>query len=98
MRAIRLLMGASVALALVTLAPGAEAREVACADAVRPSCPGFVCVDTNLNGRLDGAECMVMHCLHDGCWSPGDFVDPCAFQSDCCGGLVRPSFWCPEDA
>ena len=71
MRAVRLLMGVSLALALVTLAPGADAaREVACADAVRDSCPGFYCLDTNLNGRFDGGECMLVYCPTWGCPPP----------------------------
>ena len=63
-----------ILLALTVLPTPADAREVACVDAVRDSCPGFYCLDTNLNGRFDGGECMVFYCLVDGC----------------CGGAICP--------
>lgn len=81
---------------LVHAAPAADAREVACADAVRPSCPGFACVDADLDGRLEGRECMVVDCLHAACLRPLD-LDACAFRTDCCGGPPGSPFWCPED-
>lgn len=73
MRALPFLAGVMLALTFVTLLPDADAREVACVDAVRDSCPGFYCLDTNLNGRFDGGECMVIYCLHGGACPPPDW-------------------------
>jgi len=71
MRSITILIGALTVIGLVAaLTPTIEARPApACTD-LKGTCPGFVCVDENLDGRFQWNECVVMYCLHGCCGSP----------------------------
>lgn len=89
MRALVLLTALAVAgSALAALAPTAAAAAQACTSLASTSCPGLACKDE------DGDRAYAYHeCAH-----PEDHLDPCAFQSDCCGGVWGNGFWCPEDS
>ena len=65
LRIVTLLAGTLLVLGFLSLAPGVEAREVACSDVVRDSCEGFVCVDADLDGRIQYDECEPRYCTCD---------------------------------
>lgn len=79
---------ALVSLSLVAFALAALPSAAAAADtctAVDDDCAGFVCIDENGDRRWSESECTTKRDL-----------DTCQFQSDCCGGIGFPTFWCPE--
>lgn len=52
--------------------PAAEARPApACTDALGGSCPEFVCVDDDLNGKFEWDDCVATYCPTWGCCTGG---------------------------
>jgi len=89
MRVPSLLIGTLVAAtALTALAPTAAAVVATCTALTDPGCPGAYCHDENGDRVFQSSECT----------RPKELLDPCAFRSDCCGGLPGPALWCPEDS
>lgn len=65
MRTTTLLAALMLTASLAALAPGAQARDLACAGALDPGCDGDVCADTDLNGRYHSSECQPQICTCD---------------------------------
>lgn len=61
-------LGIALLLSLLAFVPAAEARPApACTDMRPGTCPAWVCVDDDLNGKFSWDECIEMHCPHWGC-------------------------------
>jgi hypothetical protein len=73
LRTIPFLAGLLLATALLTLVPDADARSVACTSETSSTCPGWICVDKNLDGHLTSNECIIIYCVNDCC---GTCPDP----------------------
>lgn len=65
MRTVAFVAAALLALSFVSVLPGAEARSLACTDTTHSTCPGYVCVDTSLDGRYQWNECEPRYCTCD---------------------------------
>lgn len=70
MRSTALLACASLLLTLFAFAPTAAARDIYCTDVTNPNCPGTICVDTSLDGRIQPHECGKLVCGVAGCCDP----------------------------
>ena len=59
-------------LALAAVATPADARAVACTDLVSNTCPGFYCLDEDLDGRIEptAGECTYRYCPGGCCTCP----------------------------
>lgn len=76
----RILLATAMLVGAVALvATPADARALACTDITSNSCPGFYCVDYDLDGYIEPAqdECTYMYCPTYGC----------------CGGPCPPPYW-----
>lgn len=81
MRPTALLTLALLVVPAIALLPAAEARTVYCTDLRSPTCPGFVCVDTSLDGSIQPEECVDVYCGISGC---------CPITTGCCGSVCPP--------
>lgn len=70
MRTTPFLLGFLFASAFIAFVPDADAREVACVQLKNNGCEGLVCVDKDLDGRIEGNECVIVYCLHGCCGQP----------------------------
>ena len=82
MRTLTLLVGAALALALVSLAGPVTASSF-CFSTSYGACSGNACVDLDGDGSWGAGECVAVL-----------DTDPCHHQSDCCSSTG--GFWCPE--
>lgn len=75
----RTLLAAAMLLAAVAaVAAPADARALACTDVLHPTCPGFYCVDEDLDGHIEPrqGECTYMACPTTGCCSTATCPPP----------------------
>lgn len=63
MRLLPLLFAALLALSFAGVASAADAP--ACTDTVQPDCDGWVCLDSDLDRRLEPHECEPRYCTCD---------------------------------